>query len=299
MIKALIRDHNGVLSDIKPYCELVNTVQEADVVVLWQDIIAMELCIAKLAKQFKKPLIVIQHGAHGMEDYIPPLNNTLLADKILVWGEYDRDQLLGAGIWPKRIEITGTTVFKYLKGRTPHKGTHILFAPEHWDYDVEENFEIYNLLKKLCKKNKWELKVKTIEKHDASKYKEHEVYSNREKAGHLGVCAEVLSWADVLVSISEITFELMAQASDIPVICCNVSPQRMFLDNPKYLDLKKPYSNAVKLIKNLDVLEETIKSQLSNPNELQAERRNVTLVRGGIHIEYPLDKIINAIKNAK
>jgi len=51
----------------------------------------------------------------------------------------------------------------------------------------------------------------------------------------------------------------------------------MFLDNPKYLDLKKPYSNAVKLIKNLDVLEETIKSQLSNPNELQAERRNVNV----------------------
>ena len=50
MIKALIRDHNGVLSDIKPYFELVNTVQEAEVVVLWQDIIAMELCIAKLAK---------------------------------------------------------------------------------------------------------------------------------------------------------------------------------------------------------------------------------------------------------
>jgi hypothetical protein len=298
-MRILLRDHNGVLSDLKPHFELVKTIQDAEVVVLWQDILAFELCIARTAKRMGKPIVVIQHGAHGSEDYVPPLSNELLADKILVWGEYDRDQLLGVGIDPKRIEITGTTVFEKLKGRTPHKGTHILFSPEHWDHDIPENLELYNKLKKLCKKNKWELKVKTMERHDASRYKGHEVYSNREHPDHLDKCAEVLAWADVVVSISEITFELLAQALDIPVICCDITEPRMFLNNPKYLDLKKPYSNAVKVIKNLDVLEETIKGQLKNPEELEKERRDTVLLRGGIHIENPLEKMINAIKCLK
>jgi len=298
-MKILFRDHNGVLSDLKPHFELVKTVQEADVVVLWQDIVGFELLIARTAKRLHKPLVVIQHGAHGMEDYIPPLSNELLADKILVWGEYDRDQLLGVGISPKRIEIVGTTVFEKLKGRTPHKGTHILFVPEHWDYDIEENLELYNKIKAICKKNKWELKVKTIERHERNRYKEHEVYSNRESPDHLAICADTLAWTDVLVGISEITLELMAQSMDIPVICCDIAEPRMFLNNPKYLQLKKPYSKAVKIIKDLDLLEKTIKGQLENPDELQKERRDVVLLRGGIHIKNPLEKMINAIKCLK
>jgi len=298
-MKAIIRDHNGILSELKPHFELVNTVQEAEVVVLWQDIIAMGLCIAKLAKQLHKPLVVIQHGAHGMEDYVPPLSNKLLADKVLVWGQYDKDQLMDNGISPKRIAITGTTVFRHLKGRTPHKGTHILFSPEHWDHDIEENLTLYNKLKEICKKNEWELKVKVMERHDKDRYKEHMVYSDREQPEHLDICADVLSWADVLVSVSEITFELMAQASDIPVICCDISKPRMFLNNPRYLELKKPYSKGVKVIYTLDSLEQTIEGQLKNPEELQKERADVVLMRGGVHIKDPLSKIIEEIKNVK
>jgi len=298
-MKILLRDHNGILSDLGPHFELVKTVQEAEVVVLWQDIIGMELMIAKLVKQLHKPIVVIQHGAHGMEDYIPPLSNKLLADKILVWGEYDKDQLMKAGISPKRIEITGTTIFKHLKGRTPHKGTHILFSPEHWDYDIEENLELYNKLKKICKKNKWELKVKVIERHDKDRYKEHMVYSNRGQPEHLDICCDTLAWTDVVVSISEITLELLAQASDIPVICCDIAKPRTFLNNPKYLELKKPYSKAVKKIEDLELLEETIKGQLENPNELQKERVNTVAMRGGIYIDNPLQKMINMIKCLK
>ena len=298
-MKILLRDHNGILSDLGPHFELVKTVQEAEVVVLWQDIIGMELMIAKLVKQLHKRLIVVQHGAHGMEDYVPPLSNILLADKILVWGEYDKDQLMKAGISPKRIEITGTTIFKHLKGRTPHKGTHILFSPEHWDYDIEENLELYNKLKKICKKNKWELKVKVIERHDKDRYKEHMVYSNRGQPEHLDICCDTLAWTDVVVSISEITLELLAQASDIPVICCDIAKPRTFLNNPKYLELKKPYSKAVKKIEDLELLEETIKGQLENPNELQKERVNTVAMRGGIYIDNPLQKMINMIKCLK
>jgi len=298
-MKILLRDHNGILSDLGPHFELVKTVQEAEVVVLWQDIIGMELMIAKLVKQLHKPIVVIQHGAHGMEDYIPPLSNKLLADKILVWGEYDKDQLMKAGISPKRIEITGTTIFKHLKGRTPHKGTHILFSPEHWDYDIEENLELYNKLKKICKKNKWELKVKVMEQHEEDRYKEHMVYSNRGQPEHLDICCDTLAWTDVVVSISEITLELLAQASDIPVICCDIAKPRTFLNNPKYLELKKPYSKAVKKIEDLELLEETIKGQLENPNELQKERVNTVAMRGGIYIDNPLQKMINMIKCLK
>jgi len=298
-MKILLRDHNGVLTDLKPHFELVNTVREADVVVLWQDIMSMELCIARTAKRFKKPLIVIQHGRHGMEDYVPPLSNPLLADKICVWGDLDRDMLLRGGISSQKIEITGTTIFQKLKGRTPHKGVNILFSPQHWDYDVEENTEIMEVLKKICKKNKWNLKAKIIERHDRSKYGKYAVYSQREQPNHLDVCAEVLSWADIVVSISEITFELLAQALDIPVIACDIGKPRMLNYNPKYLNLERYYSKAVKKIKDLTLLEETIKQQLENPNELQDERKDVTMTDGGIYIKNPLQKMISVIKNAK
>jgi len=298
-MKILFRDHNGVLSDLKPHFDIVKTIDEAEVVVLWQDILAFELCIARTAKRMHKPIVVIQHGAHGSEDYVPPLSNELLADKILVWGEYDRDQLLGVGISPKRIEMVGTTIFEKLKGRTPHEGTHILFSPEHWDHDIEENLTLYNKIKDICKKNNWELKVKVMERHDRNRYKEHEIYSNRESPDHLGICAEALSWADVVVSISEITLELLAQSLDIPVVCCDIAKPRTFLNNPAHLELKRPYSKAVKKISDLDLLEETIRGQIENPDELQKERRDVVMLRGGIHIKNPLNKMINAIKCLK
>lgn len=299
MTQILLRDHNRVLSELKSHFDLVNTVKEADVVVLWQDIIALELSIARTAKKLGKPIVVIQHGRHGMSDYLPPFHNQLLADKVCVWSVYDKEQLISIGVNPKRIEITGTTVFKHLIGKEIHKGVNILFSPEHWDHDISENKEVMDKLKELCYKNNWNLKAKIMERHNPKYYSQYAVFSNREAPNHLDICAETLGWADILVSISEITFELMAQALNIPVIAYTNIKQRTFNGNTEQLEYERPYSNAVKKIDNLVLLEETIKQQLANPNELQKERADITMTQGGIHIEDPLNNMIKVIEQCK
>lgn len=297
-MKILLRDHNGVLSDLRDHFELVNTVQEADAIVLWQDIISMELCIARTAKKLGKPVIVVQHGRRGMTDYAPPFNNELIADKICVWGPKDRDLLISSGISEEKIVVTGTTIFEWLKGRTPHKGTNVLFVPEHWDHDIDENGEVMEELKKICKKNKWNLKAKIMERHDEDRYGDYAIYSNRDKPSHLSICADAIAWADVLVSLSEITFEMLAQASDIPVIVYTDIKPRTLNRNRQYLEYKREYSNAVKKVDKLSDLEKTIKQQLANPDELQNERKDIPINEGGIYIEDPLKEMVKVIKNA-
>lgn len=297
-MKILLRDHNNILSDLKPHFELVDEVGDAEVVVVWQDILALELPIVKLAKMLKKPVILIQHGRGAGEDYCPPFDNEMISDKICVWSTSDKEELMGCGIPEKKIEVTGTTIFRHLKGRTPHEGINILFSPEHWDYDIEENIELQKYLEKICKKNKWNLKTKIIEMHEDKNYGKFAVYSNRGQPDHLDIVCDTLAWADVVVSMSEMTLELLAEASDIPIVCYTNVKQRTLNRNLAYLNHYRTYSKAVKTTKKISELEEIIKQQLVNPDELQKERKDIVMIEGGIHIEDPLQRMINVIKNA-
>jgi len=272
--KTFVRNHNGVMDDLIPHLDLVDTVDKADVIVLWQDIISMELSISNLAHKLNKPVVVIQHGRRAVEDYLSPFSYEFKSDKICVWGSIDKEDLLSIGIPDKKIDIVGTSVLGHLKGRIPHKGTNILFSPEHWDIDIPENDIVMEKLKEICKKNGWNLKAKVMERHDPKKYGNYAWYSNRDDKGHLDVCCDAIAWADVLISLSEMTFEMLAQASDVPVICyTNIEPRPMNHDE-RYLELPRTYSNAVKATGDANKLEELIKSQLANPNELQNERIN-------------------------
>jgi len=294
-MKILLKNHNGVLSELKPHFELTNSIQEADAVVLWQDTMGLELLTAKTAKRLRKPVVVIQHGRGVGEDYCPPLSNPFLFDKICVWSVSDKEQMIKCGIPENKIEITGTTIFKNLKGREPHDGINILYSPEHWDYDIEENIEVMDELKKICKKNNWNLTAKIIEKHEPENYKGYSVFTNRGQPDHLKIVCGLISKADVIVSLSEMTLELLAEASDVPVVCYTNIKQRKLNNNPAYLELYRTYSKAVKQVDNLDKLEETIKSQIKNPQELQKERADIALLEGGIDIKDPLQNMINVI----
>jgi len=225
----------------------------------------------------------------------------LLADRVCVWGNEGQDKLLSAGIPIKRIEITGTTIFSHLIERKPHKEINIVFCPEHWDYDIEENLKMMTELSPICKKNNWRLIAKIMEKHESKNYNlaDEIAFSHRDKLGHLEECAEVLSRTDIVVTLSEITFELMAQYLNIPVIACDIVRPRTFNENLKYLDYIRPFSKAVKKIQELKYLEETIKQQLEFPNELQKERLDVCKYEGGIYIKDPLQKMIDVIENLK
>src|SRR3990167_3795853 len=137
MKKVFFIEHGGVMQDLIPYFKVVFTIDEADVVLLWQDVIGFPKSYANLAKAKNKKVVVIQHGFNAMDDYGPPNSYELLADKVCVWGQNDVNMLKLFGISSKRYELTGTTIFSHLKPKQKHGGVDVLFKPAHWDVRSE------------------------------------------------------------------------------------------------------------------------------------------------------------------
>ena len=215
-MKIFLIDHNQVLGDIKKEFEVVNKIEDSDAVILWNDVLPLERAIINLAHSLGKKTFVIQHGRWGTSRYYPPFNEKIQANKLLVWGEFDRRALIEAGQNSKKIEVVGTTVFSHLKPRVKHKGTNVIFFPEHWDRPVAENLQVRDELRKLKGVN---ILTKLIDSpsHEQKLY-DNVVYSDRGNNNHLDICADILSTADLVVGISESTFGLLAAYLNIPVV---------------------------------------------------------------------------------
>lgn len=295
-MKLYLQDHNQVLADIKDSFETVEDIDQADAVVLWEDVVGWPASVARLARSKKKPLIVMQHGINAVIDYGPPRRHPLLADKILVWSPSDIRLLQSFGISKDRYQMTGTTIFSHLKQKEQHDGVNIVFKPAHWDTDLEENYEVADKLREIAKKNPgWNIITKVMERNDSDRF-DNKVFSNREELGHLETCADVLSKADMVVGIGgDGTFELMAYAMDIPVVTVLNWREKPFLDGET---VAMKYTSANTLT-SLDNLEETIWRVLKNPKENKEERKLVSQDYGGIGITNPKEDIINAIKSTK
>lgn len=293
-MKIYLENHNQVGNGLEEYFDLVDF-NEAEKVVLWQDVMGTGMGLAKLAHLRKKPVIQILHGRRGYTQYGFPWNKEMLSDKICVWGKTDVDTLTRFGIPPEKIVITGTTLFSHLIPRVKHKGTNIVFSPDHWDHDIPENDEVVKVLRKMKGVN---IATKIMEVHDIKKY-DNPVVSHRDRPNHLDICAEVLSKADLLVAISEGTFEMMAQILNIPVVIANIFIPRPCNGDSKYLQWRLPFSEAVKKEPDIKKLASAIKQQLKNPNELQEQRRSAAFNDAGIEIKDPLQRIVGVIKTTE
>lgn len=254
---------------------------DADAILLWNDVQPEARAIVNLARAKKKRVYVLQHGRKGSSKYYPPFNEKIYADKLLVWGEFDCQRLIESGQDRQRIEVVGSPVFSRLIGRLPHDGINVVFCPEHWDVPITENQQVKKLLRKLKGVN---VVTKIIESHDPKDF-DNTVQTNRNDPDHLDVCAKVLATADVVVGVSESTFELMAQALDIPVVIMQEWEPKSFGGDIRYQTYQRLISNASKksLLKDLN---ETIMQQLSNPHELHAERMAVRESEGGFSFDF-------------
>jgi len=125
---------------------------------------------------------------------------------------------VSCGFPKERIVVTGTPIFKKLH-KDKHVGLNIIFSPEHWDHDVFENTLVAGQLKRL--KNVHVITKILGGEHDPSFY-QNPVSSKRNDPEHLKIVADVLSTADLVVGISESTFELMAEILDIPVVIADI-----------------------------------------------------------------------------
>ena len=272
--------HNGILNDIKKEFEVVKRIEDADAILLWNDVNAIERGIVRLCKSLKKKTIAFQHGRKGTSKYYEPFNEEISADKLLVWGEFDKERLIKAGRDENKIEVVGTTIWRNLKKRKKHSGTNVVFCPEHWDKPVQENFSVRDELRKL---KKVKIITKVIDGHNLGAY-DNPVFSNRNDWKHLKTCVEVLQTADVVVGVSESTFELLAQAMDIPVVIMSEWEPKAFGGDLRYTDYPRLVSRASHQA-TVENLNEVIKHALEYPEELKKERKEVCEEEGGIHLD--------------
>ncbi|OFW54465.1 MAG: hypothetical protein A2163_07160 [Actinobacteria bacterium RBG_13_35_12] len=245
----------------------------------------------RYAKLLGMKTVLLQHGRRGSSRIYPPFNEPYLSDKVCVWGQRDYDKFLEIGTPKEKLVITGTPIFQYLK-RFPHKGINIVFSPEHWDIDVDENIIVAAQLRKLKGVN---IISKLLKGEHNESYYDNPIVSSRLEEGHLQICAKVLSQADIIVGISESTFELMAEILDIPVVIMDTWIPKSCDKDERYKKYKREYSNACKRT-GIEKLNETIYQQLKHPEELRNQRIKVAREEAGIEIENPTKNICDVIE---
>lgn len=305
-MKILAFDFNNILEDVID--ELANRGHEmlthrdqwkkADVVVVWQE---TDLGGAKdwvrMVQKEGIPVVLMQHGRRGTSRIYPPFNEELVSDKLCVWGENDVKRMVECGVPREKIYVTGTPVLKHIKPRKPHKGINVVFSPEHWDKDVVENMIVASALRKMKG-------VKIISKllegeHNPKEY-DNPVVSNRQLPGHLDKAIEVLQEADAVVAVSESTFELLAEAMDIPVIIADIWIPKACAGDDRYKDYQREYSPACEKVQDLTKLSDVVMKHIKHPELLREERAKITIADGGSNIENPVEEIIKVIcENSK
>lgn len=270
-------------------------VREADVILLWNEtpMGGWDQWVKNLKG---KRTILFQHGRRGTSRIYPPFNEPLKSDLICAWSENDRRRLEKAGVPKEKIKVTGTTIWSHIIQRKAHEGINVIFSPEHWDdMDVAENFIVKAQLEKLK-----DVKVitKCLRKEHTEGVYPNPVWSDRKSKDHIDICAKVLSTADVVVAVSESTFELMAEIMDIPVVIADIWVPKACDGDERYREYQREYSNACERVKDMSKLNEVIMLTLKYPELLRERRKEIAVLDGGLNIENPLQEIINVIENA-
>lgn len=281
MTKVFIVDHNQVLSEIRNHFECVDDLRKADWLFIWNDVLEIERTVIKYARQYGCKVAAFQHGRYGTSKYYPPFNQKITADVLFVWGENDRKSLIESGQDPDKIVVAGTTIFSHLKGKKEHEGKIVVFSPDHWDREIPENL---NAKAELDKLEGVKIITKIIEGQNAKNYT-NPIQTNRTDSRHLDICASTLATADAVVSISEGTFELLAQALDIPVIVISDWEPKSFGGEDIYKQgYKRVISKGSRVI-HLDKLQEVVYDELRNPTNLKKERQGVVISDGGFGLD--------------
>lgn len=283
------RGHKILTGNVTP-----EMTKKADVFLLWNE---TEMGgWDKWAEEIKKSgkrTVLFQHGRRGTSRIYPPFNEPLKSDVICAWSENDRKRLTDAGVDPKKIRVTGTTVLNHVKPRKPHEGINVVFSPEHWDIDVFENFIVNSQLAKLPKEYKVTTKC-LLGEHTHGVY-QNPVWSDRRTIEHIDITAEVLSTADVVVAVSESTFELLAESLDIPVVIADIWVPKACNGDERYRTYTREYSNACTRVKDMNKLNDAIIHAVKHPEHLREERKKIVIDDGGLGLD-ALENIIKVIE---
>lgn len=241
------------------------------------------------------PTILLQHGRRGTSRIYPPFNEKLICKEVCVWSENDKKRLMSVGTPEHRIHITGTPIFETLKKRVPHEGINVVFSPEHWGEEVLENSIVAGTLRRLKGATVYTKAIKN--EHYLPQY-DNVILSDRQSPEHLGIVADVLSTADVVVAISESTFELCAEILDIPVVIADIWQKKACLGDERYKEFALEYSPACHRVQDMSKLNDAIMYAVKHPEHLREERKQIAVDDGGINLPDPAGAICDVIEHA-
>lgn len=296
MPKVYIKDANFVLSDVIKDFDITDDCFSADAIVCWNDIAGECRDIILSANFLGIPTLVAQHGLRAVREYGTPFNAPLIAEKIMVWGQKDKERMMQAGVNKDRIVVVGTTLFDHLIPRQPHEGFNVVFSPMHWDANLDENLILAEKLREVKGIN---VITKLIEGMDGSPF-DNPVYSNRASQDHLDICASVLSKADIVVGITESTFEFLAYKLDIPMVIVDLWKPKFFGNRMFWPEIGSFFSDACQKV-GLNELPEAILDALSNPGRFSSERKKALKEETGLDLEdglTPRQRIVRTINDA-
>lgn len=293
-MKVALLDHNQIMTDVAPHLDITSDLQEADTLLYWQDIYGTMNIDIRNANEDGKKTFVFEHGINSYRDYIPPYNHELIANKILLMGEVGKEELIKHGIDPERLIVVGSTLYDRLSTKQKHEQKTILFAPIHWNGDIEENKEVAEKLREIADKHGFKVITKVMEDHNKEWY-DNPIYSDRNYPDHLKTCGDALSQADVVVGYKEGTFESFAYSMDIPLVIVDHWKPKELL-GVSYDKICGNLSHAC-VKADLDDLEKAIVHEIEYPHTLKDYRWKWLEKHAGFGLEgTALERILNAIK---
>lgn len=287
-MKVLAHNYNGVLDDVLPHLDLVQDILSADIYLSWQDIDPQFVNLYKSAKALGKKSFLMSHCYGSCTHYLAPNTYTPLADRYLVWGQYDFE-LAQKAFMGRRTIITGSPIFGHVKPKVAHEETNIVFCPYHNDVELEESLQIAEEL------SSYDATVYTKVLSDCTHLYHNIVVTNRNKPGHIETTFDLLSEADVVVVNDPIsTFVLLAFAAGVPVISVVEERRLTNLIGQSQKNIKDALQTGVTetTIKNLHT---TLDSVLAN--DTKKEQRAYWCEYMGVNIKNPIENILNAINS--
>lgn len=267
MTKVFVRDSNCVWLATTAGMQITYSIQEADILLLWQDVIPPEHEMALEGKRLGKPVIVMQHGIGALSDYGPPQSYQSAGDIICAWGPAELE-LMPEHMRSKAI-VTGTTILDGLVPHQPNEQRHVVFAPLHVHADIQENWDIAEALAAMPDIT---VVTKITDGHDSARY-QRPIRSARMLSNHLAICHSVLRDANLVVALDENTFVALAYACDLPVVLVDHWLPKVDEDGKPLLGSLVANTSPACYVTKLDGLAETIRHALERPEQCSTERR--------------------------
>jgi hypothetical protein len=296
--RILLTNRGGVMDRIKPYFFTSFNFEKIKAAVLFQDVVGQGLEYAKRSKEMDTPIVVVEHGRGAISDYLAPRKMPLLADKVCVWGSFDRYVLINGGIDEEKIVLTGCPIFEGLsRTKTSHKGMNVLFSPAHFTENKDDEPLNVQILNKLNSIKDITVYTKLLNTHSKELRTKHSVISTSYDDDHLNKCIEAIKLADAIVSNQIGTFELIAMYFEIPVIYVNNRPaETNVLLN--YYEKSDPKDLGLVFINDIEELEKSINKCFADPHALRKECQEVLLTQAGVGLTgSATQKIIETIKD--